>query len=246
MTVRYSKKFSQLFVLALCFYVATTAYAKNDEEAATHQDPSSKRNEAASSDQSSSGDSATSTEDAPQKKAKNTHAKAQVEADTASMPMSLALLGSFGPSSEYTRGGIGLRGGVHLDGSLPFYFGGIATYFFAHEQVGNDPFGTGSASTKRGFIYLGAEAGADLVVMKDVTLRPYLGLGFGRSAAETCSGSGNCETKASYPLTITPAVVGFYDLGAGVFVGADIRFLITAGAKDVSGPILSATLGFKF
>jgi hypothetical protein len=163
-----------------------------------------------------------------------------------SLPMSLALLGSLGPSSEYLRAGLGLRGGVHLDGTLPFYFGGLATYFFGYEKSSNDPFGTGTSSVNRKFMYLGAEAGLNLGVIKDVTLRPYLGLGLGRSSEETCSGSGSCETKAKYPLMITPGVAGFYDLGAGLFVGGDIRFLVAAGASDTGGPVLSATIGFKF
>jgi hypothetical protein len=214
---------SALFVFSLGLSVAVTSRAKNDEGSTKHEKSTKHDTES------------------------TRKAEASVEPPPpSSLPMSLALLGSLGPSSEYLRAGLGLRGGVHLDGTLPFYFGGLATYFFGYEKSSNDPFGSGTSSVNRKFMYLGAEAGLNLGVIKDVTLRPYLGLGLGRSSEETCSGSGSCETKAKYPLMITPGVAGFYDLGAGLFVGGDIRFLVAAGASDTGGPVLSATIGFKF
>lgn len=246
MTFRFSKTLSPLLVLASGLGVATTAHARDDESSSSDDKASSTKQ----SSKEAKGDvDADGWRDTTPKKATKKSAKAEVSADStanaSNMKGSVALLGSYGPSSDHTQGGLGLRGGLHFDA---LYVGLLATYFFSHEQSSPAQLGQGPSTTTAGFMYLGGEAGIDLDVITDVSMRPYIGLGVGRASYESCGGvsGSSCSTDAKYPLTITPGVLGLYHLGSSLFVGADVRFLIAAGANDVSGPILSATLGFGF
>jgi hypothetical protein len=184
-----------------------------------------------------------SAENAPSEGAER---KPGISAESTGIPVSLAALGSFGINSEHTRGGLGARAGLHFEGVLPYYVGGLATYFFGYEESSDDPFGTGTSSVKRTFMYASAEAGLDLAVIPALTIRPYFGIGLGRAYEESCAESRGCLDKSQYPVTLSPAVLGLYELGSGFFAGADVRFLIVAGASQVSGPVLSGTVGMKF
>jgi len=275
MKIRYSQRLSQISAFAFGLCVATTALARDDDserssasknsDSSSHKSGKSKPHTAKNADGASDTDAKSSgksgaksddksdedqstDEDRPTKAPKKSQKSAETiaAADVSDSAMSFALLGSFGAGSDNTRGGLGLRGGVHIGEGTAFYFGGIGTYFFGSSQTTPTQLGTPGSSSKRSFMYLGAEAGLDLPVLRDVTMRPYFGLGLGRAADEACGGDGNCGTNASYPLTITPGVAGFYEIAGGFFVGGDIRYLIAAGASSVSSPILTATVGMKF
>lgn len=248
MTIRGSKRYCQLLVLSLGLCVAATAFARGDDDSSREASDDGDKASSSQSHESEKGDGDKGDGDkgdGESKKAKRKSSKHSAEAsaepeldDTA---ISVAVLGSFGPSSESLRGGLGLRAGLHLGEGTSFYFGGTGTYFFGHEAVG-----TSGSSSQSTFMYFGGEAGIDIPVLSSVSMRPYFGLGLGRKNVELCGSDGMCASDASYAVTITPGVLGLYELGSGFFVGGDLRFLIAAGASDVSGPVLTATVGMKF
>ncbi|MGC4068016.1 MAG: hypothetical protein QM784_25880 [Polyangiaceae bacterium] len=261
---RYSRKLSPWLVFSLGWFGAGTAFGKDvgsspkddsiRKRGATHQTsrvgPEDAKDATGDSEKAVQPGGAKGPDDSGKERsaAKQTDAQSSVtaESQSSSLPISVALLGSFGVNSEYTRGGLGARAGVHLEGMLPYYIGGLATYFFGLEEQSKDPFGTGSSSVSRSFMYVSAEMGLELAVVRDLTIRPYFGLGLGRSHEESCADSRGCLSESHYPVTLSPSVLGLYELGSGFFAGGDVRFLIAAGAGQVSGPVLSGTVGMKF
>jgi hypothetical protein len=269
---RYARKLSPWLVFSLGWFGAGTAFGKDvgpapkngagrergaiaTEDAASTDESNSATRHSATSGSATSSSSAKAGKDAaasgetqaqPSQATEGQSSTAAAAGPGSSIPVSVALLGSFGVNSEHTRGGIGARAGLHLEGVLPYYVGGLATYFFGLEERSKDPFGTGTSSVSRSFMYVSAEVGLELSPIRYLTIRPYFGVGLGRAHEETCSDSRGCLDETQYPVTLSPAVLGLYELGSGFFAGGDVRFLIAAGAGQVSGPVLSGTVGIKF
>jgi hypothetical protein len=133
--------------------------------------------------------------------------------------------------------GLGARVGYTLEQNI--YIGGNLMYHFGHD------YGPGTVN----LYYFGVEGGYDFQV-RDVTIRPYLGLGpawlHGSSDTACIAGVGcvnpNVSRSESY-FAIWPAVDVVYNLNEQWFIGGDFRLPIVNG--DVYAT-LSFTGGLNF
>lgn len=267
MTIRCRSRFSTLlFCLPLGLCVASTTWAASDDDeewketkgprsgdGADDDSDSDDKADRSSDDEDSakkdsdedSSDKSSEDEDSGSKRKRKRKGKAKFKADSSSSAstVSLAVLGSYG-FSEALSPGVGLRGGVHLDGVIPLYVGGLGEFFFGTQSVTNN-FGKKTTTTRR-FMYFGAEAGIDVEATKELLLRPMFGLGLGFDTNKTLSESSGDTGDTSLHPVLTPGIVGLYSLGSTFFIGLDFRYLIIPGASATSGPVISATLGLKF
>jgi hypothetical protein len=155
--------------------------------------------------------------------------------------VSFGVLGSYG-FRDPLSGGIGLRGGAHIEGVIPLYVGGVAQYFFGMTSIRND-FGRIEASTR--FLYFGAEGGIDIAATNDLTLRPMFGLGLGFQVDKRSSPTSGNTGDTTPVVALTPGITGLYQIGA-FFLGLDVRYLIVPAVSTTSGAVVSATLGLQF
>jgi hypothetical protein len=218
--------------------------ADNDKRTDQASDGEAKKADQRSAEDKKSDDNASNDIDSDTKrsaKAKNKH-KWKSEGLASTTKLSFAALGSYGfPGPLGT--GLGVRGGVHLDGLIPLYFGGVAEYFFGVQSI-KSSLGDKATRTQR-FMYFGAEAGVEVEATKDLQLRPFLGLGLASYKDENCSSTRACAGGSEIHMTITPGIAGLYYIDS-FFFGADFRYLIVPGASTASGAIVSATLGVRF
>jgi len=271
MTIRCSTKLiALLFCLPLGLCVAGTAWAGSDDDDEEWHDTTGKKDEK-SSDKDSDKDSSksahkdSSDKDSDDKKADKDSAKesdkdakdsGQAGSDerpkkhkhkhhggSSSTKVSLALLGSYGFRDPLAPG-LGLRAGAHIEGVLPFYFGAVGEYFFGTTRVKKSAT-FGDTDNVRRFVYFGGEAGVDVEATSDFLIRPFMGLGLGLDTNKQCDEGQPCQGDSTLHLTITPGIVGMYQMGS-IFVGLDLRYLIIPGASVTSGPVVSATIGLTF
>jgi hypothetical protein len=208
-----------------------------DKKSAAKADKDSDESSGSKADKSS--DSKADDDAKPKRKKRRKHTS---DGPPSTTKVSFALLGSYG-MTDPLRPGVGLRGGVHIEGLLPFYFGGVAQYFFGTRSETKN-FGEVSTRTLR-FMYFGAEGGVDVEASTDVLLRPFLGLGIGLNTDRNCPATSPCAGGTKVHATLTPGIVGVYQMGS-FFLGVDFRYLIVPGVSVTSGAVASATFGLSF
>jgi hypothetical protein len=257
MTIRCSTKLSALlFCLPLGLCIAGTAKASSDDDEEWHEKaPTSKKHSADDSDSDKNADknadktarsnADTGSDNKDSQKGDDRSGKESRSAHTATpsnSKLSVALLGGWGFSSPL-QPGLGLRAGAHLEEQqLPFYVGVIGEYFFGTTTVTHT---YGKSERTLRFTYVGVEGGLDIDATPDILVRPFFGLGLGFNTDKVCVDGSPCSGDTSLHLTITPGLLGLYQMG-NLFVGADLRYLIVAGASTASGAVASATIGLRF
>ena len=157
----------------------------------------------------------------------------------AAISPSAALLVGNGFEDGYNFG-FGARGGVTLPMSV--YVGGTFVYHLGKTE--STPVGDITAN----IWYVGAEGGYDLGV-GPLTIRPYLGLGYAHpraSAPDVCVG-GQCVGASSSDgrFALWPGATALVGLG-GIFVGADLRYVVLVDVDDHNAFSAFATLGTSF
>ncbi|HMJ53843.1 MAG TPA: outer membrane beta-barrel protein [Polyangiaceae bacterium] len=162
-------------------------------------------------------------------------------AETASaMGASAGVLVGNGFKDGYNLG-IGARGGVTLPMSL--YVGGTILYHLGKTET------IAGGDVTANIWYLGAEGGYDLGA-GPLTIRPYLGVGYANlrvSAPDVCV-LGTCAGGGSHSdgkLAFWPGVTGLIGLG-GLFVGADVRYVLLVDVEDGNAFSAFATVGMGF
>jgi hypothetical protein len=134
--------------------------------------------------------------------------------------------GMLGLGSDNLNVGLGARFGKTLANHI--YLGGLFVY-----HVGDSVTTTTGSASMHGF-YTGPEAGYDisLAPLLPVTIRPYLGLGFGSAfgSSTTTTGTTSMTTSgSSSQLSVWPGFAAFYRF-------ADTNYVVGGDMRIVTGP----------
>jgi len=136
--------------------------------------------------------------------------------------------------------GLGARAGVTLP--LSVYVGGTFVYHLGETKS------TAAGDRSVNVWYVGAEGGYDLGV-GPLTLRPYLGLGYAhvRAASPDVCAFGQCVSASGSngEFALWPGVTALVGLG-GLFVGADLRYVVLVDVEDFNAFSAFATIGMSF
>jgi len=165
-----------------------------------------------------------------------------IAGDAGATGIAVDLLAGYGFNDAY-RIGFGVRGGITLPQN--FYIGGTFLLHQGRTGVRTERVATPQTDP----LYFGPEGGYDLQI-KQVTLRPYLGVGYAlilSSTREPCSAS-TCPqdtSSADGALAFWPGAAVTWS-GGGLSLGADIRYVAVLGAGYGSAPAAFGTAGLRF
>ena len=157
-------------------------------------------------------------------------------------PVSGALLVGYGFDEGYKLG-LGVRGGftapfgLYLGGTLILHEGATGIRIERDERPQTDLY------------YGGAEGGWDFSA-GPLVFRPYLGLGYGLARASTlpdCAPAPACAPVWSNDgaLALFPGAMGLVSSG-GIFVGADVRYVLLIGSAYRNAFSAFGTAGLAF
>jgi hypothetical protein len=152
------------------------------------------------------------------------------------------LLAGYGFNDGYKLG-LGLRGGYTLPNRL--YLGGTLLLHEGRTGVRIEQ----SETPQTDLYYGGAEGGWDAVA-GPLVIRPYLGVGYALVRASSnpgCVTAGTCVALWSNDsaLGLWPGAVAIVRSG-GIFVGADVRYVVLVGSPYPNAVSAFGTAGLEF
>jgi hypothetical protein len=155
-------------------------------------------------------------------------------------PASGGVLVGYGFNGGYKLG-FGIRGGVTLPAHL--YLGGT---LILHE--GWTGWKIEQAERPQTDLYYGGAEGGWDVSAGPFVVRPYLGVGYAlvRASTSPCTVAGSCRVWSNDgALGLWPGAVAFFRLG-GIFVGADLRYVVLVGSAYDNAVSVFGTAGLDF
>jgi hypothetical protein len=155
-------------------------------------------------------------------------------------PVSGGVLVGYGFNEGYKLG-LGIRGGVTLPAR--FYVGGALVLHEGWTGVKIEPY----ERPQTDLYYGGGEGGWD-VSTGPFLVRPYLGVGYALVRASTlpCRVAGACVAWSNDgALGFWPGVASLFRSG-GIFVGADLRYVVLVGSTYENAFSVFGTAGLEF